>query len=318
MINWAIIGGGKVVETKSGPAFNQPGRSQIAAVIRRDPRHADETAKNLGAGFGITELKDAFSRSKIDAIYVATPPGLHYEQLLACLDYKVPVYVEKPITTTYAKALDLERRYHLATVPLLVAHPRRAWERFRLIKRLIDSWAPIDRFELVCYRRLKDDRFHPWLYNVSLSGGGKFFDIAPHYIDTIQYLLGPVTVRDRIVQTGLSPNGLEDHVRATLVTTSGAVGTVNFDLVANHKDDLMAIWAKNKSLHFPILAAGPVMIVESGRQTEMPWKAPILEQQDMIAEIINFLHHEPATICTASDALPVVKTIEEIYKGQLL
>ena len=36
MINWGIIGCGKVTEQKSGPAFNKVAGSRLVAVMRRD------------------------------------------------------------------------------------------------------------------------------------------------------------------------------------------------------------------------------------------------------------------------------------------
>lgn len=48
-IKWGLIGCGKVVENKSGPAFNTTNNSSIYAIMRRELTKAKESAEKLGA-----------------------------------------------------------------------------------------------------------------------------------------------------------------------------------------------------------------------------------------------------------------------------
>ena len=48
-IKWGLIGCGKVVENKSGPAFNTINNSSIYAVMRRNLTKAKKSAEKLNA-----------------------------------------------------------------------------------------------------------------------------------------------------------------------------------------------------------------------------------------------------------------------------
>ena len=47
-------------------------------------------------GIAVNNIEE-FLNAKPDAVYIATPHPLHYEQALACLENKIPVLCEKPL-----------------------------------------------------------------------------------------------------------------------------------------------------------------------------------------------------------------------------
>lgn len=73
-INWGFIGCGKVVETKSGPAFNEGNNSSICAVMTRKIEEAEKAAKSLGAKKCYNNIEDLLNDDEVNAIYIATPP----------------------------------------------------------------------------------------------------------------------------------------------------------------------------------------------------------------------------------------------------
>lgn len=97
-IKWGLIGCGKVVENKSGPAFNTTNNSSIYAVMRRELTKAKESAEKLGAEKYYDNIDDLLTDDEINAVYIATPPGLHLEQAIKCCKAKKPTYIEKPFS----------------------------------------------------------------------------------------------------------------------------------------------------------------------------------------------------------------------------
>ena len=83
-IKRGLIGCGNVVEKKSGPAFNITSRSSIYAIMRRDITKAKESAKKLGAKKWYNNIDELLEDKEVNAIYIATPPGLHLEQAIKC------------------------------------------------------------------------------------------------------------------------------------------------------------------------------------------------------------------------------------------
>ena len=48
-VKWGFVGCGNVDENKSGPPFNTTKNSMIYAIMRRNIKKAEESAKKLGA-----------------------------------------------------------------------------------------------------------------------------------------------------------------------------------------------------------------------------------------------------------------------------
>ena len=106
-IKWGLIGCGNVVEKKSGPAFNTTPRSSIYAIMRRDIKKAEESAKKLGAKKWYNNVDELLADEQVNAIYIATPPGLHLEQAIKCCKSKKPTYIEKPFARNYKEVLQI-------------------------------------------------------------------------------------------------------------------------------------------------------------------------------------------------------------------
>ena len=124
IIRWAIVGLGDVCAIKSGPAFYKCRGSTLSAVMRRTPGAAQEwmetnapnlpldVARSMRAFDSVEVMMREMMTSEepLDAIYVATPPGAHLEnirQIVTAIDSLADateggqrklkaVYVEKP------------------------------------------------------------------------------------------------------------------------------------------------------------------------------------------------------------------------------
>ena len=138
-IQWGLIGCGNVVEKKSGPAFNDMPKSSICAVMRRDVLKAKASAEKLGAKKWYNNIDELLADKEINAIYIATPPGLHLEQAIKCCKAKKPTYIEKPFARNYQEALQITKMFEEEGIPLYVAHYRRALPKFIKIKEILQS-----------------------------------------------------------------------------------------------------------------------------------------------------------------------------------
>ena len=102
-IRWGFLGCGKVVQKKSGEAFRKVPNSTISVIMRRDLKAAEESAIRFGAPEWCDSVEELLSKD-IDAVYIATPPGMHYEQAMKCLEAGKAVYLEKPFTRNFTEA----------------------------------------------------------------------------------------------------------------------------------------------------------------------------------------------------------------------
>ena len=95
-MRWGIIGPGNIAkEFADDLKYVESEKCEVGAVLGHKLEHTKEFAKKYG-GFAINDIKE-FLSNKPDAVYIATPHPLHYEQALFCLENKIPVLCEKPL-----------------------------------------------------------------------------------------------------------------------------------------------------------------------------------------------------------------------------
>lgn len=323
-INWGIIGCGNVVETKSGPAFNKVQNSRIYAIMRRNIDDAKMSATKLDAEKYYDKVEDLLADDNVDAVYIATPPGLHFEQAMKCCKAKKPTYIEKPFARNYKEAFEITKAFEEANVPLYVAHYRRALPKFIKVKEIIDSGkvGKICEADFRLNRRYNYDEVHnTWIYNTELSGGGKFYDIAPHSIDIMVYLLGNFVEINGISTNNNTDYAVEDVVVMSFKTERGVVGTANFNSLALDKKDKMIIYGTDGKIEFSMHGDSPIVVTTKNGEEEFAIKNPDVIQENMIENVVNSLiTKEHLNTCSANEALETYrimdKVLEKYYSGR--
>lgn len=293
MIRWGLIGCGKVVQKKSGAAFKNVPYSTIVAVMGRNIEKAKSVAEMFGAPEWCDSVEELLSKD-IDAVYIATPPGLHYEQALACLAEKKPVYLEKPFARNYTEAKALTEAFEKAEVPLYIAHYRRAQPLFLKLRELFEEGAigEVKHIEFYVKRIFSPkDAAHGWLYNPEMSGGGKFYDIAPHAVDIINFLFGDIIkVQGKAENLGAGCP-LENLVTMSFETEKGICGTGEFNCVADEKSDRMYVTGTAGTIEFSVHGKTDIILKDlQGKvlaQYDLP--EPKIVEEPMVQSVVEDL-----------------------------
>ena len=98
MVKYGVIGSGWIAEEFVKGAQTVEGL-QFAAMYSRTYEKGREFAEKFGCENIYTDL-EKFAESDIDAVYIASPNLLHYEQSRLMLEHGKHVLCEKPITIT--------------------------------------------------------------------------------------------------------------------------------------------------------------------------------------------------------------------------
>lgn len=303
--------------------MNSIKKSSISAIMGRNINKTAALAKKLGVHQYYSNIDDLLNDENINAIYIATPPGLHLEQAQKCCEAKLPTYIEKPIARNYKEALQIVDMYERAGVPLYVAHFYRALPKFIKIKELLEN----NVIGKVCEVDFKLDRkYHhsileTWLYDTEISGGGKFYDIAPHSIDIMVYLFGKFTEVYGIATNNVDDYKVEDIVTMTFKTEKEIIGTANFNSISLEKSDVMIITGTEGKMKFSIHGDSSICIIKDDKIQNIEIENPKIEQENMIKNVINSLiSGENLNICTADDAIETYrimdKVLEKYYNGR--
>lgn len=317
MVRWGIIGGGAVVENKSGAAFARVPDSSLEAIARRSLSAAEDTATRVGAKRAYSDIPRLLADPDVNAVYIATPPGLHLEQALACCAAGKPTFIEKPIARNTAESELIVRSFEAAGVPLSIAHYRRALPRFKELKVLLNDGAigrPLEVDFRMCRQYPADPRkgSHDWIYDPKLSGGGKFFDIAPHSIDVFVYLFGDMQeISSLVTNTGVTPR-VEDLVVFTFETTSGVVGTANFNMASLDKSDSLIVSGTEGALTLSIHGDAPIRVQNNSGTKLIDIANPPVIEEPMIASVVQYFLGAGPNLCSGRDALPTMRVMDEV------
>ena len=324
MIRWGIIGCGKVTEVKSGPALQKADGSSLVGVMRRNANLAADYAKRHDVECWYDDADALVNDSRVDAVYVATPPSSHKYYVLKAAVAGKPVYVEKPMACTYAECQTMIDACESAGVPLFVAYYRRGLPRFAKVRSLLTEGAIGNvRFAQVSYYRpasqndLDGDPTN-WRVDPAIAGGGYFYDLASHSIDLLQYLLG-----DAVEVKGFASNQThmyeaEDIVSGVYMTGDNIHVNLVWDFNAASRQDRTEIIGSKGSLTFSTFADNPIVLENTDGTQTFTIDNPLHIQQPLVQTIVNQLHgrgHCPSTGRTAARTNWVM---EQFYRTQSL
>ena len=109
-MKWGIIGAGTIAK-KFADTVNKMEGESLVAVGSRTLDKAESFAKEYGAPFFYGSYEELANSSEIDAVYIATPNSMHFENSMLCLNAGKHVLCEKPFTL---RAEDAEKLYKTA------------------------------------------------------------------------------------------------------------------------------------------------------------------------------------------------------------
>ena len=307
-IRWGFIGCGEVTEKKSGPAFGMINGSSIQAVMSRSKDKARSYAERHHIPSWYTDAQQLINDPDVNAIYIATPPSSHATYAIMAMKAGKPVYVEKPLAASYLDCQRINRISEQTHVPCFVAYYRRSLPYFRKVKELLESGV-IGRMinvqiRFACPPRDLDYNSTnlPWRVQRDIAGGGYFYDLAPHQIDLLQELFGPI-VRAK----GYSTNrgGLyetEDTVSAAFQFHDGLPGSGSWCFVGHEsaRTDRIELIGEKGQICFSVFTYEPIALhTENGRE-EFCVENPQFVQLPLIQAVVE--HLQKKTVCT-SDAI---------------
>ncbi|MCP4221060.1 MAG: Gfo/Idh/MocA family oxidoreductase [bacterium] len=350
-INWGIIGCGAVTEVKSGPAFNRPEGSRVAAVMRRNGAAAADYARRHKVPAWYDDAEKLIVSPAVNAVYIATPPASHAEYAIKAANAGKHVYVEKPMAVDYDSCLEMIRAAEANGVKLFVAYYRRALPYFIKIKELLDSGC-IGLPRLVSISMLKpppreplDPENLPWRFKKEIAGGGLFVDLGSHQLDILDFLLGPIVSVNATVANQAELYPVEDIICANFSFQpsapsygvgapshaggppshevgppsrgSGPLGTASWCFTAPRelRRDTAEIVGSHGRILFSIFDMKPILVETEKRSESFAFDRPQHIQEHFIGTIVDELTGRGPCPGRPADAARTTKVMDTILAG---
>ena len=321
-IRWGIIGCGNVTEVKSGPAFNKVPNSKLVAVMRRDEALLKDYATRHHVPYMFSNATELIHHPEVDAVYIATPPGVHEQYVVEALRAKKMVYVEKPMSTTVAACLKMQAIANEMNGKLVIAHYRRALPLFLKVKELLQqNWiGKILSVHINMQKPAAEPAFYinNWRVNKTEAGGGFFYDLAPHQLDLVFYFFG-----DAMNYKGTAFNkagwyDVEDTVNGNMQLESGIEfkGDWCFAAATEIEKDEFIIRGEKGSIQFAVFGQ-QIEILKDEKKEVINFEPPTHIQQPMIEKVVNYFLDKASNPCSAMDAIKSMQVMEAFVYGPI-
>ena len=201
-----------------------------AALIRA-------TARTGAPGF--PSLSALLAGCDPDLVILATPSGLHAAMAIEVAAAGRHVMTEKPMATRWQDGKAMVQRCDEAGVHLFVVKQNRNNPTVQLLKRAVTA----GRFGKICMVAVNVFWNRPQSYYDSSAwrgtwefDGGAFMNQASHYVDMLDWLIGPVESVQAYTATLARNIEVEDTGVASIRWRSGALGSINVTMLTYPKN----------------------------------------------------------------------------------
>ncbi len=231
-IRVALVGCGRISRNHFEAIAKLPDLRLVAVCDVVESR-----AREAGEAQGVpwfTSYEAMLAQVPSDAVVIATPSGLHPQQGILAARAGRHVITEKPMAITLASADALVQACDDAGVQLFVVKQNRLNPPIQLLKRAVDR-GRFGRIYLAncTVRWTRPQEYYdqaPWRGTWEFDGGA-FMNQASHYVDLIQWLVGPVESVVAKTATLARRIEAEDTGAAVLRFRSGALGVLEVTML---------------------------------------------------------------------------------------
>lgn len=187
---------------------------------------------------GYHDLEDMLQNENLDLVSLCTPSGLHANQTELCAKKGINVMTEKPMATNWKDGLNMVKVCDDKGVRLFVVKQNRRNPTLQLLKRAINEkrFGKFHAIHLNVFWHRSQQYYDqaPWR-GTSKYDGGAFMNQASHYVDLLEWLIGPI---DR-VQSMMSTTRdieVEDTGVLNLKWQNGALGSMCVTMLTYNKN----------------------------------------------------------------------------------
>jgi UDP-N-acetyl-2-amino-2-deoxyglucuronate dehydrogenase len=237
-IRIAVLGCGRISKNHFGAIDNHSDRLDLVAVCDNHPATLRTHTETHGVP-GFDDLSRMLATVDLDLVAICTPSGLHPEQTIAVARQGVHVMTEKPMATRWQDGLRMVRACDDAGVHLFVVKQNRRNATLQLLKHAVEQ----RRFGRIYAAAVNVFWTRPQAYYDSAKwrgtwefDGGAFMNQASHYIDLLDWVIGPVESVMAYTGTLARDIQVEDSGVAALRWRNGAMGTVNVTMLTYPKN----------------------------------------------------------------------------------
>jgi UDP-N-acetyl-2-amino-2-deoxyglucuronate dehydrogenase len=237
-IRFALIGCGRIAKNHFTALAEHSNDAELVDICDVDT-NALSFAKQLTGARAHSSLANTLAATDADVVVLTTPSGLHSEQAIEVAATGRHVVTEKPMATRWLDGLSMVKACDDASVRLFVVKQNRRNATLQLLKRATQQ----GRFGRIYMVNINVFWSRPQSYYDSANwrgtwefDGGAFMNQASHYVDLLDWLIGPIESVQAYTATLARNIEVEDSGVMSIRWRSGALGSMNVTMLTHPKN----------------------------------------------------------------------------------
>ena len=353
-----VVGAGSIAVRGILPHLSQSDltdRVRLAAVCDPVPGRADAAAAKFNVDRAFVDYSDLLTNGDVDAVSIASPIGLHYQQGRQALEAGKHIHFNKTMTTTVAEATDLidlarSKGLKIVASPGEVLRPHNQY-----IKELVASgklgvlaWAAAGAAFGTYHEQERVRQGSDVLSNIDPTwyyrrpGGGPLYDMTVYSLHGMTGVLGPakrvtamsgVRIKEREFRGTMVPCDADDNTLILLDFGSSLFG-LSYGMAAGRLTEgfagtylgtsgaISGLMLNGQPLQYPGRAiAETAPNLGQGNQWLLPHVVgPHREIEEAhvyedVMQLVDWVREDKPSIVTAEHARHVVDIIESAYRS---
>jgi predicted dehydrogenase len=181
--------------------------------------------------------------SRLDALFVCTPPALRGAAERAAIAAGVSLFVEKPIGLNAEQCLDLLQALEQRPIINAVGYMNRYRCSVLCARQQIQAALPI----AIAFQWFSAQYVVPWWLDVNQSGG-PVNEQCTHYIDLCRFFCGEISEAQALVRPLIGAPAAEGTVAITLRFENGVLGSGLYSCEASQKQMAFEVFLPDRSV----------------------------------------------------------------------
>lgn len=289
-IRIGVVGCGRIAKNHFGSIQEHKDNFDLVAVCDTDADARRPYESDVVCGYA--SMAQMLASEVLDVVALCTPSGLHAEQAELAAAHKVHVVTEKPMATRMADGIRMVKACDDANVRLFVVKQNRRNATLQCLKRAVSE----KRFGKIHLVSINVFWTRPQSYYDQAKwrgtwefDGGAFMNQASHYVDLLDWLIGPVDKVQAMMSTTHDIE-VEDTGVLNVRWRSGALGSMSVTMLTypNNLEGSITILGEKGTVRIGGLAVNEIQ--EWQFSDSAPYDADVAKASYETTSVYGFGH----------------------------
>lgn len=238
-IRFALVGCGRISKNHFDSISQHADHAELVDVCDTDPSALQKAVHSTGVS-GHSSLAALLQKTTADCVILTTPSGIHPQQAIEVAGTGRHVLSEKPMATKWQDGRRMVRACEEAGVRLFVVKQNRKNATLQLLKKAVEQkrFGQIYMVALNVFWQRPQVGYYDqakWRGTWDLDGGA-FMNQASHYVDLLEWIIGPIDSLHAYTATLARDIEAEDTGVISLRWRNGALGSLNCTMLSYPKN----------------------------------------------------------------------------------